>query len=55
MSDIETLSIDKVLKKKNVHSKVYRKYAPKTSPRHLINFRLIGGNIANASKEFFRT
>ena len=55
MSDIETWSIDKVLKKKNFHSKVYRKYAPKTSPRPLIYFWLIGGNIANASKEFFRT
>ena len=53
MSDIETWAIDKVLK--NFHSKVYRKYAPKTSPRPLIYFWLIGGNIANASKEFFRT
>ena len=36
--DIETLSIDRVLNKKNVYGKSCRKCAPKASPRPLFNF-----------------
>ena len=36
--DFETLSIDKVLNKENLYGKSCRKYAPKPSPRPLLNF-----------------